>query len=174
MCVYPGLSAGECSRLIVVDVQKQFISENTEHILSGIEAIIPKFEKVVLSQIEHDPDQYVFELKKWAPSPVGSEGHALALNLDSASTERIHITRKRFFSALTDDAQAFLGAEKGSSIYLCGMDTDLCVLQTGVDLMRQGFRPVILSKLCASYGGEALHRHALIQCKRFFGRDQVI
>lgn len=174
MYPYPGLSESDCARLIVVDVQKQFVSSNTEHILPGIEAIIPTFDRVVFSQIEHDADQYVYALKKWKPAPFGSEGHAPAIPLAPRDGKHLHFTRKKFFSACTEDALAFFEANPGDAIHICGMDTDLCVQQTGVDLMKAGLRPVILSGLCASFAGESLHQHALIQCKRFFGREQVI
>lgn len=174
MYPYPGLSENDCNRLIAVDVQNQFVSPKTEHILEGIEAIIPLFQKVVLSLIEHDPAQIVYDLKQWKPAPYGSEGHASALNITPRDAEHLHVTRKTFFSALTDDAFEFLNAKPKDTVYICGMDTDLCVQQTGVDLMKRGLRPVILSDLCASFAGEPLHTHALIQCKRFFGRQQVI
>ena len=174
MSLYSGLSVDACDRLIVVDMQNQFISPETEKLVPTIEALIPLFKKAVISQIEHDPDQCVYALKKWTPAPFGSEGHKCALDLSAAEQTQIHFTRKRFFSAVTEDALEFLDLERGDSVYLCGMDTDICVLQTGVELLKIGMRPVVLGKHCASYGGEALHKHALIQCKRFFGTDQVL
>ena len=174
MTPYRGLTEDAYDRLIVVDLQNQFITSETEKLVPAIEALIPHFKRVVISQIEHDPEQYVYRLKKWTPAPFGSEGYKCALNLEGIAEKKIHFTRKRFFSALTEDAIDFLGLSRGDSVHLCGMDTDICVMQTGVELLKIGMRPVLLGKHCASYGGERLHKNALVQCKRFFGTDQVL
>lgn len=171
---YPGLLSTDCHRLIVVDVQRQFLNSSTESVISGIEALIQHFQRVVVSQIEPDPDSMLFKLKKWSPASFGFYGHELAIKTDSLPQDCVHFTRKRFISAYTDDAAGFLDAKPGETIYICGMDTDICVLQTGVEVMRAGLRPVILKDLCASFAGSQMHDHAVIQCKRFFGRDQVL
>ncbi|WOO40648.1 cysteine hydrolase family protein [Rubellicoccus peritrichatus] len=174
MYPYPGLHVSECHRLIVVDTQKQFLNSNTESVVSGIDAMMPHFQRVVASQIELDPNSMFFRLKKWAPAKVGSTGHELAIKTDGLLQNQFHVTRKSFISAYTEDAATFLAAKPGETIHICGMDTDMCVLQTGIDVMRAGMRPVILKDLCMSFAGSSMHEHAVIQCKRFFGRDQVL
>ena len=174
MLPYPGITEATCERLIVVDLQNQFVKPHTERLVDGIQAILPFFKKIVISQIDHDPGELLYELKKWTPAPFGSRGHASALEIEKTLQDRVLFVRKHFYSAFTPEAAEFLGARPSDPVHICGMDTDICVLQTGVELLKAGLRPVVLSKLCGSYAGEDQHRHALIQCKRFFGREQVV
>ena len=74
MTPYRGLTEDAYDRLIVVDLQNQFITSETEKLVPAIEALIPHFKRVVISQIEHDPEQYVYRLKNGHPRPLDPRG----------------------------------------------------------------------------------------------------
>lgn len=59
------------------------------------------------------------------------------------------------------------------SVYVCGVDTDACVMAAAIGLFDLGLRPVVLADACASSGGLALHLSALEIMRRNLGRKQV-
>lgn len=59
-------------------------------------------------------------------------------------------------------------------VYLCGFDTDCCVLATAIQLFELGICPVVLSYYCHSNGGEAAHVEALTCLNRLIGMQHVI
>lgn len=56
-----------------------------------------------------------------------------------------------------------------SEVYLCGFDTDCCVLATAYDLFDVGIKPIVLKNLTRSALQEKLHKPALQMLKRNIG-----
>ena len=63
---------------------------------------------------------------------------------------------------------------KATQIWLCGIDTEVCVLQTASGLWDLGIHPVVLYDLCASTGGEQAHLNAYDVIRRTVGAKQII
>jgi nicotinamidase-related amidase len=59
------------------------------------------------------------------------------------------------------------------TVVLCGVDTDACVMATALDAFDHGLRPLVLSDLCASSGGDSYHQAALMLLERNIGRRQL-
>lgn len=62
-----------------------------------------------------------------------------------------------------------LKKEGVSHVYLCGIDTDCCVLATAYDAFDQGYRVAVLKNLSMSHAGNALHQAALRMVARNVG-----
>ncbi len=56
---------------------------------------------------------------------------------------------------------AALRKRKIRDVYLCGTDTDACVLATAFDATDHGFRVFLIEELCASHAHHHLHAAAL-------------
>lgn len=59
-------------------------------------------------------------------------------------------------------------------VLVCGIDTDICVLATAVDLFDRGFRPLVISDLSMSHAGPELHDAALRILPRFIGEEGIV
>jgi hypothetical protein len=59
-----------------------------------------------------------------------------------------------------------------TDLYLCGIDTDSCVLKTAVDTFERNPTPWILKDACASHAGA--HAVGLFIAARFIGANQII
>lgn len=162
------------SCLLVVDPQAQFCNDHTRHIYPRIENLLRRYQYVVVSRLVPEPGGPIDRLKRWRPAAPGTQGHGLCIDLAGRDPEATFVTDKSFFPAFTASVRAWVGARGVREVHVCGGDTDLCVLQTAAAIMEAGLRPVILAGACASYAGDTLHRHALIQMKRLLGKEQVV
>jgi nicotinamidase-related amidase len=171
---YIGLQLPTPSCLLVVDPQVQFRNDHTRHIFHGIEEIIPRYDFVIYSRLVPDENGVIERFKRWRPSEVGTPGYAWCIRTDLLPSDRTLIVDKTCFSAITPGCLEWIRSKRIEEIHLVGGDTDLCLMLTAADALRSGLRPVVLAGLCASFAGEPLHTHALIQLKRMLGKAQVI
>jgi nicotinamidase-related amidase len=57
--------------------------------------------------------------------------------------------------------------------YVCGVDTDQCVLMVAADLLQNDIVPVVCTDLTASAAGPTYHESGLFLLRRLIGREQV-
>jgi nicotinamidase-related amidase len=82
---------------------------------------------------------------------------------------------KRSYSAFSDArVLEILRDQKVDTVALCGVDTDACVMATALSAFDLGLRPLVLSDLCASSGGDDYHRAALMLLERNIGHRQIL
>lgn len=158
--------------LLVVDVQRQFVTPRTAHLPARIVAALPGYRFAVLSRLVPDEDSPVVRWKGFRAAPADAPESALAVEPPSGAETLV--TLKTSFSALTAEARAWLAERGVREIHVCGMDTDLCVTRTLHDVMEAGFEPALRADLCASAAGEELHRHGLAVARRLIGRARVL
>lgn len=60
-----------------------------------------------------------------------------------------------------------------SRVFIAGLDTDCCVLQTAVEMFEHCIRPIVLTEYCGSAGGEEAHKAGLRCLKRLIGEKQL-
>ncbi len=72
------------------------------------------------------------------------------------------------------ELEAILHRIGARDVLVCGIDTDICVLATAVDLFDRGFRPFVISDLSMSHAGPELHDAALRILPRFIGGDGIV
>ncbi len=59
-------------------------------------------------------------------------------------------------------------------IYLCGIDTDACVMKTAVDLFENGLNVKVIENYCMSHSGKKIHKSAIKMLKKLIGNKNVI
>ncbi len=159
--------------LIVVDVQKGFVNDNSAHIVPDVVKLIDRWHslggKVVATRFRNAPDSQWVRLLGWSKL-MDSPEIDLVDELDGLADIVID---KYSYTSLTDELNELL-PEAPAPVYVCGIDTDICVTKTAVDLYERGNRPVIITDACASHAGIESHTHALETLRRFIGRTQLL
>ena len=61
-----------------------------------------------------------------------------------------------------------------SHVFLCGADTDCCVLKTSTDLFEKGIMPIVLTDYCNSNGGPNSHEAGLLVMGRLIGKKSIV
>lgn len=180
------ISLNEYDALIVVDVQNDFCPqgalavENGDQIIPTINALMPKFSQVILTQDWHTADHVSFfdnhldrkpfdrielpygEQILWprhcVGGTMGAEFHP-ELNTTAAKM----IVRKGYRSHI-DSYSAFLEADRmtptGLSgylrvngiqrVFIAGLATDFCVSWTAVDAVHFGFQAYVIEDACGA------------------------
>ena len=80
---------------------------------------------------------------------------------------------KHAYSSVDEQFLAELRRHDIEEVHICGIDTDVCVTQSAVDLFEAGVRPVVLAASCASHGGPEFHEYALRILRRLIGEAQI-
>ncbi|WP_335186066.1 isochorismatase family protein [Nostoc sp.] len=68
-----------------------------------------------------------------------------------------NIFDKSYYSAFTENFASFILINQISKIYLCGVETDSCILKTAIDSFERGIEPVIIEDACFSNGDQIAH-----------------
>lgn len=158
------------SLLLVIDLQKDFINEHTEHVLSKIEKVIAekKYDYVVFTKYINSADNLCYKKLNYTGC-LTEEGQEIAID-----SKDYKIIKKEVYTAYVDELKEYLKENNIKEIYLCGLNTDCCVLKTALDLFEAGYEVYVLKEYCASTEGEQLHINALEILKNNIGEQYIL
>lgn len=158
--------------LMVIDYQKGFAKRADPQIKSRIEKLVDEFSNkdcCVFTKFANHRNS-VFERRLgWSAMSTESEQELVV-----EPRENDVVIEKETYSAYGAALREHMDANGVSSVYLCGMDTEACVLATAYDLFDAGLEVHIIEDACASSGGEPIHEAALAVMRRSFGAQSVI
>ena len=164
------LSCGHNVALLIVDVQVGFINEDTAGVPSLVEELQDSYKNVFISCFYNSQSSPYRRLMHWDKFEKEGRDYPLAfLPKDNAV-----IIAKNKYTCVDEYFINQLEKLNISEVHICGIDTDICVMKTAVDLFELGtIRPVVLVDYCASHGGQVLHDAALKILPRYIGQKQV-
>ena len=84
------------------------------------------------------------------------------------------IFNKKIYSAVNDEFKTYIKENDINSIFLCGIDTDACVLKTAVDLFENNIDVKVIEHCCMSHSGKKYHNYAIKMLKKLIGKDNII
>ena len=155
--------------LLIIDVQRGFVTDATRHVVAAAEALQPRYQHVYATRFIN-PDESPF--RRWLDWHRFSEDSPeieLALSLRSDAI----VLDKHTYTAVTEQLLSDLQRNGISEVHICGIDTDGCVLKTAVDLFEAGIRPLVLARSCASTAGPDFHEYGLRALARMIGAPQI-
>ena len=156
--------------LLVIDLQKAFINENTVDVVEKINNLIKdnKYDKVVFTRFINSDDSIWVKKLKYKEC-VSDESKRIVID-----TNNNLVIDKNIYSAFTEQLKKYISDNKIDNIYLCGIDTDCCVLKTAFDLFENGYNVYVLKDFCACTHGNVMHNNAIEILKRNIGDKYVI
>lgn len=155
--------------LLVIDMQKAFINPNTEYLIEKISNLIStnQYNYIVFTRFINTNDSiYVKDLNYYGC--IG-EDKELAIKPNNHK-----IIDKKVYSSLNSELKNYIIENNIDKIYLCGINTDCCVLKTAFDLFENEYDFYILKDYCASTNGIEKHNNALEILKRNIGNKRII
>jgi nicotinamidase-related amidase len=172
--VDPALASGPMSEpLLVVDVQRGFINEFTQHIPARIKCLIDTgdYSPLLFTRFVNTPTSPYQRLLDW---------HACAAPPDTELVDELArfahegtVFTKPGTTGMPVDLRDRLGSERFSHVYVVGIDTDMCVLKTAMDVFDMGVEPIVLVDCCASTAGLQAHLAGLAILSRTIGPHQL-
>lgn len=155
--------------LIVVDVQRGFMNEHTDHIRAHIERLQAQFPVIVATRYYRRPDSAMNRLLSIEGFERGSPETELAFTPRADAI----VCEKSEYSCVGHDLVATLRDRGVESAAVCGVDTDQCVLITAADLLQSDIVPIVLEDASASAAGPQYHDAGLLLLRRLIGNEQV-
>jgi nicotinamidase-related amidase len=162
------------SVLLVVDMQKGFLSEHSSHILPNVIRLVDECSirqiPLVCSKFVNTPDSQFVKLLDWHELSSAPE---IDISDELNLFERTEIT-KNFYTSITATMKELIRVNNWQTILVCGVSTESCVLKTAVDAFELGLRPVIVSDACASDLSDEAHRAGLHVLEIMIGSKQIV
>ena len=157
--------------LLIIDVQQAFINEHTKHIPSLIEEHIKnnEYNTIVLGKFINDINSKFVKDLKWTGC-IGKKETEIVLE----NCEAFPVIERTAYSVYNNELDLLIKQNNINTIYLCGLDTDACVLKTAVDLFENNYNVKIIKDLCASSAGVGYHNEGIKLLERFIGKNNVI
>ena len=159
--------------LLCVDVQNGFVNANSIEVIKPIiEATYnSNFNYIIATQFINSKKSVYYNKLNWKKLILDSEIELVdGLNYNVSY-------KKMSYSSYTTKLKEIIKKfkiDKSDEIYICGIDTDCCVLFTVIDLFQKGYNVFVVENLCASTAGNNIHENALSILRRNIGRNRVL
>lgn len=156
--------------LIIVDVQKGFITNSNKNMLENINKLLERshFDRIFATKfVNLNGGQYqrFLDWHKMTESPD--------IDLAFDEPENLEIIEKHSYALPLDFAQQLKQA--GGKVYLCGTDYDACLLAIGFQLFDMGLQPIFIENCIGSANKEPLPLEQFEKIAiRNFGKDCLI
>ena len=161
--------------LIVVDVQSGFIKNaQTREVAHKIAALTNAgiFDCVVATRFINEQNSVFMRFLKWyGMTEYNDVKIHPGVSFDYAVDKSLYTCIDKSFLLLLEEIN---DNESPKEVFVCGVDTDACVLKIAADLFEQSVYPIVLTDYCASGGSVDAH-NAGIQCLgRLIGSKALI
>lgn len=163
--------------LAVIDVQNGFITEHSRPVVPVIADLVKRWQA-------HGGDTLFTRYLNYPGSPFERllnytelrEAPEIDLvdELRPYAAKATSIVDKTIYSLFTDAGSAVVQKFGWTDLYLCGIDTECCVLKTAVDAFERNLTPWVVEDACMSHSGAESHNAGVIVTGRLIGEKQVI
>lgn len=159
------------SCLLVIDVQNGFVSEATEHAAQHIASLMDgRFDHVVASKFVNTDGSPYRRVMGW--EKLSSPPEIDLLPFVEEAAECVFV--KNVYTVANREFLDYLDGSGIDVVYLCGIDTDCCVLKTAADLFELNRDVRVLEYYCASNGGPESHEAALRVMSRQISENCIV
>ena len=163
--------------LVVVDVQNGFITEHSQPVVPVIVDLVRRWQTahgdVIFTRYLNYPGSPFERLIGWTKMTDGPETE-LVPELTPYVGMHAPVIDKYIYTLFTPEGTQLVEERRWTDLYICGIDTENCVLKTAVDAFERNLAPWILTDACASHSGPEAHAAGLFVASRFIGTNQII
>jgi len=156
--------------LLVIDVQNDFVNNNTKEYVDKIQSLINSnnYENIVFTKFINTEDSLWCKKLNYRGC-MTKEGQDIVID-----TKNYKVFEKTIYSALNEDLKGFIKDKGIKEIYLCGFDTEACVQKTAMDLFECGYDVYVLKDYCMTHCGIEIHDIAIDNLKRLIGGNSIV
>ena len=168
---------GNTSALVVVDVQNGFVTEHSRHVVPLIVDLAKRWKElgrdVVFTRYINYDDSPFERIIKWSKLKYSPEIDIVD-ELQPLTGRPARVIDKRVYTLFADEGEALVQSRGWTDLYICGIDTEVCVLKTAVDAFERNITPWLISDASASHAGTETHRAGLLVATKLIGPRQII
>ena len=167
----------DTSALIVVDAQNGFVSEYSSHVIPVIENLVRRWltagRDVAFTQYINHENSIFERLLGWTKLQE-SPAIDIVPELQPYVTRSTGIIEKRIYTLFTDEGEQLAKDRGWTDVYVCGIDTEVCVLKTAVDAFERNIVPWLITDASASHSGLEAHSAGLLVAAKMIGPRQLV
>lgn len=147
--------------LLVVDVQNYFLNGNTSHLPEKIGSHLDtnRYDFVLFTKFVNKKGSNFEKMLGWnkcSQSPETDIAPEIQRFVKPAQ-----VFEKHTLSAFKNpELKQFLDKHQIAKLFICGTDSEACVLSTAFEAFDLGYETHILKDLCASTNGKDFHEYA--------------
>lgn len=164
--------------LIVIDVQNGFVTEDSKHVVPVIRDLVDQWQAAggdtVFTRYFNYPGSPYERLIGWSElmSPPATD---IVDELRPFAARATAVVDKHTYSLLTDrEGRELVRRYQWTDLYVCGIDTESCVLKTTVDAFEHDLTPWLIKDASASHSGAIPNDAGLLLAGRFIGESHII
>lgn len=156
--------------LLVIDVQRDFINNNTKEYVNKIESLVnsTEYDDIAFTKFINNEDSRWYKELKYSGC-MKKQGQEIVIK-----TQNHKIFEKEIYSAFNDEVKNYIHENNISRIDLCGFDTDACIQKTALDFFENDYDIYILKDYCMSGAGVELHNVIINNLIRLIGKGRII
>jgi nicotinamidase-related amidase len=163
--------------LVVVDVQNGFVTEHSAHVVPVIKELVQEWleagRDVVFTRYLNYPGSPFETIMSWTKL-MDSPEIDIVDELQELSKRSLAIVDKKIYTMFNDEGTALAREHGWTDMYVCGIDTEVCVLKTAVDAFEHGIRAWLLTDASASHSGQPPHDAGVLVAQKMIGRSQTV
>lgn len=163
--------------LVVVDVQNGFVTEHSAHVVPVIADLVEQWQAagkdVVFTRYINYTGSPFERIMGWSKLKDGAEIEIVG-ELQKYLPLAAGCIDKKIYTLFADEGEELVRSHGWTELFICGIDTEVCVLKTAVDAFERDITPWILSDASASHAGQVAHDAGIIVAGKMIGRRQVI
>ena len=156
--------------LLIIDLQENFINDNTKNVPNSIKKLIDSniTNHIVFTKFINDDSSNFYKILNYKGCMSEKDRNIVI------DTKDYKIIEKRVYTAYNDELKLYINTNNIKTIYLCGIDTDACVLKTALDLFENNFDVKVIEDCSMSHSGIEYHISAINMLRKLIGNQNVI
>ncbi|HYX18550.1 MAG TPA: isochorismatase family cysteine hydrolase [Nostoc sp.] len=158
--------------LFIIDIQNGFINQNTSHVPQRVKSLLEQniFEHVIFTKFINTPNSPYVKYLHW---------HNLISEVEQKIVDDIEpfaqvIFDKTIYTACNEETLNFLNRNDIQKVFICGLDTESCVLKTAIDFFENNIISYVLEYYSASTGGDKFHQAGLLVLSQMIGVNHIV
>ena len=163
--------------LVVVDVQNGFVTEHSAHVVPVIVDLVKRWQAagrdVVFTRYINHEDSIFERLMGWTKLQE-SPAIDIVSELQPYVANAVAVVDKRVYTLFTDEGEQLAKDRGWTDVYVCGIDTEVCVLKTAVDAFERDIVPRLVVDASASHSGPEAHNAGLAVAAKMIGARQLV
>lgn len=163
--------------LVVVDVQNGFVTDESKHVVLVISRLVAEWldrgRDVVFTRYLNYNDSPFEKIMGWSKLKDSPEIDIVD-ELKNLSNLATAVIDKQIYTLFDEKGIALAESRQWTDMFVCGIDTEVCVLKTAVDAFERGIRAWLVTDASASHSGQAPHDAGVLVGQKMIGRQQTI
>lgn len=159
--------------LVIIDMQKGFINQHTEHLIDKISEYIKtqEFTKIVATRYINHENTACYKLENWKECLEGSDDIEIVDKLKPFIEKTFN---KDKYSCWNKEFKEFVELNEFDILYFVGVNTGCCVLASVFDAHNDLYDTRVVAELCGSTSGEESHQAGLRILRDCLTKNRVI